>query len=84
MKVEKYDYVTLTDGREAAIADVLADGKYIVDICKNQGSDSGEPLEWETIEIEENDILAKTGSAFDACDECTVHYSSVEEDETIE
>jgi hypothetical protein len=79
MKAKIFDCVVLKDGREGLIANILEDGRYLLDIEKND-----EPLKWETIEIKEDDILSVIElDAFDDCEDCTIHYDD-EGDEAIE
>lgn len=53
MKYEEFDCITLKDGRDGAIVEVLGDGElYLVDIGSS-------PKDWDTIIVQPEEILKK-------------------------
>jgi len=49
-QIELYEHVTLKDGREGAVVELLGDDTLLIDIGSS-------PADWETIEVKREDIV---------------------------
>ena len=49
--IDLYEHVTLNDGREGAVVELLGDDTLLIDIGSS-------PADWETIEVKRKDIVA--------------------------